>query len=127
MRKHLMSLHFHPRPKLSAVFSNAPNGQRSRVNLKLKSYTVKLHLTESIKAGDEKAKFMMTGLPVENNFILSLKNDSHLQLPSNIIFEGFLLSNDENCVLLDRNLELPVCSETNCDKVTLLAKVVRIP
>ena len=97
------------------------------MNLKLKSNTVKLHLTESIKAGDETAKFMMTNLPVENDFILSLKNDSELKLPSHIIFNGFLRSNDEKFVLLNRNLELPVCSESNCDRITLMAEVVRIP
>ena len=64
------------------MFANAPNGRRSRVHLKLKNNTVNLHLTESIKAGDEKAKFVMTNLPIENNFILSLVHDSHLKLPS---------------------------------------------
>ena len=29
--------------------------------------------------------------------------------------------------MFNRNLELPVYSETNCDKVTLVANVVRIP
>ena len=49
MRKHYVSLHFNPRPKVTAMFSDAPNGRMSRVNLKLKSDTVKLHLSKPIK------------------------------------------------------------------------------
>ena len=33
MRKHHVSLHFTPRPKVTAVISHAPNGRMSRVNL----------------------------------------------------------------------------------------------
>ena len=127
MRMHFVSLHFHPRPKVSAMFSDAPNGRRSRVNLKLKNDTVKLHLSKPIKVGDETASFLMTNLAVEDDFVLLLKNDSNLKLPSHIVFNGFLRSNGEKSLLLNKNLELPVWTETECNKVTLLAEVVRIP
>ena len=69
----------------------------------------------------------MTNLAVEDDFVLLLKNDSNLKLPSHIVFNGFLRSDGEKSLLLNKNLELPVWTETNCDKVTLLAEVVRIP
>ena len=127
LRMHFVSLHFNPRPKVSAMFSDAPNGRRSRVNLKLKSDTVKLHLSKPIKIGDETASFWMTNLVVEDDFVSLLNNNTNLKLPSHIVFNGFLRSDGEKSLLLNKNLELPVWTETECDKVTLLAEVVRIP
>ena len=127
MRQHYVSLHFNPRPKVSAMFSDAPHGRRSRVNLKLKNDTVKLHLSKPIKIGDETASFSMTNLAVEDDFVLLLKNETNLQLPSHIVFNGFLKSDGEESLLLNKTLELPVWTETECNKVTLLAEVFRIP
>ena len=127
LRMHFVSLHFNPRPKVSAMFSDAPNGRRSRVNLKLKSDTVKLHLSKPIKIEDETASFSMTNLAIEDDFVLLLKNDTNLKLPSHIVFIGFLRSDGEKSLLLNKNLELSVWTETECNKVTLSAEVFRIP
>ena len=123
MRMHCIALHFNPRPKVSAMFSVAPHGRRSRVNLKLNSDTVKLHLSKPIKIGDETASFSMTNLAVEDDFVLLLKNETNLQLPSHIVFNGFLKSDGEESLLLNKTSELPVWTETECNKVTLLAEV----
>ena len=64
LRQHLVNLHFLPRPKLTAIFANASNGRTSRVHLKIRSNVVNLHLTKTIKAGDAKAEFLMTNVPI---------------------------------------------------------------
>ena len=43
-----------------------------------------------------------------------------------VVFDRFLIRNDDQCVVFNRNLELPVQSETDCEKITLVANVVRI-
>ena len=53
----------------------------------------------------------MTNLAVEDDFILLLKNDTNLQLPSHIVFNGFLKSDGEESLLLNKTLELPVWTE----------------
>ena len=68
----------------------------------------------------------MTNLPIENNFILTVNNDSHLKLPSTVVFDRFLIRNDDQYVAYNRNLELPVHTETDCDKITLVAKNPRV-
>ena len=127
MRKHRVSLHFAPRPKVSAVISDTPNGSMSRVHLKLKSNKVKLHLSRPVKIGDETAVFTMSNLAVENDYILSLKNDTALQLPSHIVFSGYLQNNGEESLSLQKNILLPVWTENECANVTLIAEVFQIP
>ena len=88
MRKHRVSLHFAPRPKVSAVISNTPDGGMNQVHLKLKSSKVKLRLSKPVKIGDETAAFTMSNLAVENDYILTLQNETELQLPSHLVFSG---------------------------------------
>ena len=66
MRKHRVSLHFAPRPKVSAVITT-PDGGMKRVHLKLKRNQVKLHLCRPVTTGDETAAFTMSNLAVEND------------------------------------------------------------
>ena len=69
----------------------------------------------------------MSNLAVEDDYILLLKNDTSLQLPSHIVFSGFLQNNGEESLLLPKNVILPVWTESEYAKVTLLAEVLRIP
>ena len=126
LRQHRVNLHFLPRPKLTAVFANPSNGRTNRVHLKIRSDVVSLHLTKTIKAGDAKAEFLMTNVPIEDKFILTINNNSQLQLPSTVIFDNFLSRSDDECVVLNRMLELPISCEVDFDKLTLIANVVRI-
>ena len=99
----------------------------SRVHLKLKSNKVKLHLSKPVKIGDETAAFTMSNLAVENDYILTLKNDTELQLPSHIVFSGYLQNSGEESLSLQKNILLPVMTENECANVTLIAEVFKIP
>ena len=126
MKQHRGSLHFAPRPGISAVITNTPGGDKKRVRLKLKCSEVKLHLCKPVNSGDETAAFSMSNLFVANDYVLTLCNNTELQLPSQLIFSDYLQNDCEESLCLQKKIILPVKATKKCTNVTLVAEVSKI-
>ena len=122
MRQHRVSLHFAPRPRISAVITDTPGGDKRRVRLKIKCSEVKLHLCKPVNSGDETAAFSMSNLFVANDYVLTLCNNTELQLPSRLIFSDYLQNDCDDSLCLQKNIILPVKATKKYTNVTLVAK-----
>ena len=69
----------------------------------------------------------MSNLAVENDYILTVQNDTELQLPLHLVFSGYLQNNSEESLSLRKNILLPVMTKNECENVTLIAEVFKIP
>ena len=52
--------------------------------------------------------FSMSNLIVENDYVLTLSNNTELQLPSQLIFSDYLKNDCEESLCLQKNIILPV-------------------
>ena len=91
-----MSLHFSPRPRVSAVITDTQGGDKRRVRLKIKCNQVNLQLCKPVDTGDETAAFSMSNLFVANNYVLTVCNNTELQLPSRQIFSDYLQKDNDD-------------------------------
>ena len=96
-----MSLHFSPRPRVSAVITaDTRSGGKRRICLKIKCNQVNLQLCKPVDSGDETAAFSMSNLFVANDYVLTVCNNTELQLPSRLIFSDYLQKDSDDSLCL---------------------------